>query len=305
MRKIKTTRIGSKDYVDVSERVLAFNDLYPIESGYSLRQEIVSINEETGTVLMHAWVENPEGKIVRDGHAHEFQANKKSKVNMTSHIENCETSAVGRVLGFMGLGTEHGIASADEVRNAIEQEKAMDREAKEAEQDKVIKIVTDAAKKKVEDEKAEGSQVETKPAPKKVKEEKKPAKPTPSFVDNKTLAGDATDEQLESITGKPVTYEVRHHSPESTTPSSTKEAEERLDDSESEEEYLVDLNRRVSMLKNEEDAKALASEGRQWSNNWVYKKDQYKALYKCIAESFAAFKKSQDTAKLAGIKGGS
>ena len=279
MRKIKTTKIGSKDYVDVSERVLAFNDLYPIESGYSLRQEIVSINEETGTVLIHAWVENAEGKVLRDGHAHEFQANKKSKVNMTSHIENCETSAVGRALGFMGLGTEHGIASADEVRNA---------QAKEAEM-----------------KEAEGSQIETKPAPKKVKEEKKPAVQTPPPVDNKTLAGDATDEQLESITGKPVTYEVRHNSPESTTPSSTKEAEEKLDDSESEEEYLVDLNRRVSMLKNEEDAKALASEGRQWSNNWVYKKDQYKALYKCIAESFAAFKKSQDTAKLAGIKGGS
>ena len=279
MRKIKTTKIGQKDYVDVSERVLAFNDLYPIESGYSLRQEIVSINEETGTILIHAWVENAEGKVLRDGHAHEFQANKKSKVNMTSHVENCETSAVGRALGFMGLGTEYGIASADEVRNA---------QAKE-----------------VEMKEAEGSQVETKPAPKKVKEEKKPAEQTPPPVDNKTLAGDATDEQLESITGKPVTYEVRHNSPESTTPSSTKEAEERLDDSESEEEYLVDLNRRVSMLKNEEDAKALASEGRQWSNNWVYKKDQYKALYKCIAESFAAFKKSQDTAKLAGIKGGS
>ena len=270
MRKIKTTKIGQKDYVDVSERVLAFNDLYPIESGYSLRQEIVSINEETGTILIHAWVENAEGKVLRDGHAHEFQANKKSKVNMTSHVENCETSAVGRALGFMGLGTEYGIASADEVRNA---------QAKE-----------------VEMKEAEGSQVETKPAPKKVKEEKKPAEQTPPPVDNKTLAGDATDEQLESITGKPVTYEVRHNSPESTTPE---------DDSEGEEEYLVDLNRRVSMLKNEEDAKALASEGRQWSNNWVYKKDQYKALYKCISESFAAFKKSQDTAKLAGIKGGS
>jgi hypothetical protein len=278
MRKIKTTKIGQKDYVDVSERVLAFNDLYPIESGYSLRQEIVSINEETGTILIHAWVENAEGKVLRDGHAHEFQANKKSKVNMTSHVENCETSAVGRALGFMGLGTEYGIASADEVRNA---------QAKE-----------------VEMKEAEGSQVETKPAQKKVKEEKHERQ---HYKDkyNKTLAGDATDEQLESITGKPVTYEVRHNSPESTTPSSTKEAEERLDDSESEEEYLVDLNRRVSMLKNEEDAKALASEGRQWSNNWVYKKDQYKALYKCIAESFAAFKKSQDTAKLASIKGGS
>ncbi len=284
MRKIKTTRIGSKDYVDVSERVLAFNDLYPIESGYSLRQEIVSVNEETGTVLIHAWVENAEGKVLRDGHAHEFQANKKSKVNMTSHIENCETSAVGRALGFMGLGTEHGIASADEVRNA--QAKEVEMKALEDKQPKESPKAT----------LTKGASVMEEVPKKKVKEEKKPAVQTPPPVDNKTLAGDATDEQLESITGKPVTFEVRHNSPEPTTPE---------DDSEGEEEYLVDLNRRVSILKNEEDAKALASEGRQWSNNWVYKKDQYKALYKCIAESFAAFKKSQDTAKLAGIKGGS
>mgnify|MGYP001408759454 FL=1 len=285
MRKIKTTRIGSKDYVDVSERVIAFNDLYPIESGYSLRQEIVSVNEETGTVLMHAWVENAEGKILRDGHAHEFQANKKSKVNMTSHIENCETSAVGRALGFMGLGTEHGIASADEVRNA---------QAKEAE----MKALED--KQPEESPKATltkgASAMEEEP-----KQHKKPelvykAKEKP-YINPKTLVSEATEEQIEAAIGKPVTT--------STTPSSTKEAEEILDDAESEEEYLVELNRRVSVLKNDADAKALAEEGRKWSNNWQYKKEQYKSLYDCINKSFQTFKKKQDTAKSASLKGGS
>jgi hypothetical protein len=274
MRKIKTTKIGQNDYVDVSERVLFFWELHP---DWSILTSIEKVDLETGVVIIKAWVEDEKGRVRSTGYAHEFQADKKSRVNMTSFVENCETSAIGRCLGTLGIGTEYGIASAFEVKLAKEKEAEM--------------------------KEAEGFKAETKPAQKKVKEEKKPANYKSYY--NKTLAGDATDEQLESITGKPVTYEVRHNSPESTTPSSTKEAEERLDDSESEEEYLVDLNRRVSMLKNEEDAKALASEGRQWSNNWVYKKDQYKALYKCISESFAAFKKSQDTAKLAGIKGGS
>ncbi|MCQ2771082.1 MAG: hypothetical protein MJ236_04705, partial [Clostridia bacterium] len=42
-----------------------------------------------------------------------------SFINKTSFIENCETSAVGRALGFAGIGSKTSIASAEEVRNAI------------------------------------------------------------------------------------------------------------------------------------------------------------------------------------------
>jgi len=42
-----------------------------------------------------------------------------SYINKTSHIENCETSAVGRALGFLGIGIDTSIASADEVINAV------------------------------------------------------------------------------------------------------------------------------------------------------------------------------------------
>ena len=59
------------------------------------------------------------------------------------------------------------------------------------------------------------------------------------------------------------------------------------------------------MLKNSKDAKALAEEGRKWSKNWTYKKDEYQTLYKCIAESFATYKRSEDQAKAAESKGGS
>jgi hypothetical protein len=76
------------------------------------------------------------------------------------------------------------------------------------------------------------------------------------------------------------------------------------DEDETEEQYLVEFNRRVSTLKNSSDAKALADEGREWSSNWTYKKDTYKTMYACISESFAAFKRSEDNAESANLKGG-
>jgi hypothetical protein len=39
--------------------------------------------------------------------------------NKTSFIENCETSAIGRALGLLGIGIDTSIASAEEVTNAI------------------------------------------------------------------------------------------------------------------------------------------------------------------------------------------
>jgi hypothetical protein len=43
-------------------------------------------------------------------------------INSTSFIENCETSAVGRCLGMLGIGIDTSIASYEEVANAIEQQ---------------------------------------------------------------------------------------------------------------------------------------------------------------------------------------
>ena len=45
-----------------------------------------------------------------------------SRINQTSFVENCETSAVGRALGFLGIGIETSIATADEVDMAIKKQ---------------------------------------------------------------------------------------------------------------------------------------------------------------------------------------
>jgi hypothetical protein len=251
MRKIKTTKIGQKDYVDVSERILHFWELHP---DWSILTSIEKVDLETGIVIIKAWVEDEKGKVKSTGHAHEFQADKKSRVNMTSFLENCETSAIGRALGTLGIGTEHGIASAFEVKLAKEKEAEMKGVAKGGEQKVVMEVE----------------------------------------VEPKALTvAEASQEWKDQITGK-----KKAPVPEVTPPTIPPA------DDETEEEYLVEFNRRVSTLKNSTDAKALANEGREWSNNWTYKKDTYKTMYACISESFAAFKRSEDNAESANLKGG-
>lgn len=113
---MKTTLIKGKPYIEVNERVKEFHRLFP-----NGRIETEIIGEINGVVTMRSKVtpniENPDRYFT--GLAHESKDDKKSIVNFTSHVENCETSAVGRALGFLGIGIDTSIASADEVENAI------------------------------------------------------------------------------------------------------------------------------------------------------------------------------------------
>ena len=122
-KDIKTTKIGKKDYVEVDERIRLFWELHPT---WSLITEMIYNCEENMVVIFKATIMDDNDKIRATGHAREFQADKKSMVNKTSHVENCETSAIGRACGVKGIITEYGLASANEVRNARELEKQLD-----------------------------------------------------------------------------------------------------------------------------------------------------------------------------------
>ena len=271
MRKIKTTKIGQKDYVDVSERILHFWALNP---NWSILTSIEEVNLETGVVIIKAWVEDEKGRVRSTGHAHEFQADKKSRVNMTSFVENCETSAIGRALGTLGIGTEYGIASAFEVKLAKEKEAEM----------KALQL-------KNYQEKADEVDPPTGGEQKIVMEVDDVIKELDAGAETVAEASQAWKDQM---TGKK----------KAPAPPQTATSEEAEEVNEKEEEWLVEFNRRVSTLKNAKDAKALANEGREWSDNWTYKKDTYKTMYACISESFAAFKRSEDNAESANLKGG-
>ena len=124
--ELKTTDIKGKDYADVSQRITAFRKLYP--EGY-IRTTLVSCSG--GVVVIHAeagcYDENGEPRLLGTGYAYEKENS--TYINKTSYIENCETSAVGRALGMVGIGIDTSVASADEVRRAISQQEAMEKKA--------------------------------------------------------------------------------------------------------------------------------------------------------------------------------
>ena len=124
--EITMLNLKGKDYAMVPERVKAFRKLYP--EGF-ITTDIISL--ENGVVLMKAVAGyyNEEGNIVSLGTGFAQEERGKGLVNGTSYIENCETSAVGRALGFIGLGLDGGgICSAEELANAITAQRQMQNE---------------------------------------------------------------------------------------------------------------------------------------------------------------------------------
>lgn len=109
MRKTKIkSKLGDKEYAEVSERIKAFRMVYP---NGTITTEIISLVD--GIVTMKSTILNEEGKVIATGYAEEDK--KSSYINNTSYIENCETSAVGRALGMCGLGVDVAVASKDEI----------------------------------------------------------------------------------------------------------------------------------------------------------------------------------------------
>lgn len=117
---IKTTDIKGKDYAEVNQRIKAFRMCYP---DGAIMTEIVSL--ENGIVTIKATVHNGEGQPLATGYAQEKESG--SFINKTSYIENCETSAVGRALGFCGFGIDVSVASYEEVANAIENQQPKEK----------------------------------------------------------------------------------------------------------------------------------------------------------------------------------
>lgn len=118
--------VKGKNYVMVNSRVTAFRKLFP--EGF-IDTNIISL--ENGTVVMKAEVgyyENGNRIILGTGLAYEKETT--SYINRTSFIENCETSAVGRALGFLALGNGNSICSAEELVNAIKTQEQIKAEEK-------------------------------------------------------------------------------------------------------------------------------------------------------------------------------
>lgn len=144
--EIKMLPLGKKDYAMVSERVTAFRKLFP--EGF-IKTEIIA--NDGKNVLMQARVgyyldDHLTEHILATGYAQETQG--RGMVNGTSWIENCETGAVGRALGMIGLGLNSGlICSAEELANAVVGQQQIEDEWKQKKADIEAKKLAELDKK--------------------------------------------------------------------------------------------------------------------------------------------------------------
>ena len=126
--------VKGKEYVEVNQRVLAFRKLYPEGS---IETNIVHLADGVCVIKAEAFADTSnDNRPLGSGIAYETEGS--TFINKTSYIENCETSAVGRALGFVGIGIDKSIASKEEVANAkLNQNKETNKTAKKVtEQDR-------------------------------------------------------------------------------------------------------------------------------------------------------------------------
>ena len=104
---MKTINIKGKEYVTVNERVL---EIHRVLKGKNLSITTECV-QHTPKVVIKATVVTPQGTFT--GYS---AANSDKLIEKMSPYEVAETSAVGRALGFAGIGIVESIATADEIK---------------------------------------------------------------------------------------------------------------------------------------------------------------------------------------------
>lgn len=133
--KLKTVNIKGKDYVMVNERIKELKRLYP---DYSIVTEIEHLEDKM--CVVKAMILDADGNPKATGHAYEREGS--TPINRTSFIENAETSAVGRAIGFLNIGIDTSICSAEELAIAISQQETPEQIAERKLNGEVVELPT-------------------------------------------------------------------------------------------------------------------------------------------------------------------
>ena len=110
---MKTINIKGNKYVTVNERLIYFRQQEQFKN-WQIVESLVSIDTIEG--IFKCTINDAAGNIVATAHTQEYRDS--SYINKTSFVENGFTSALGRALGYLGIGIDTAIASDDEVTNA-------------------------------------------------------------------------------------------------------------------------------------------------------------------------------------------
>jgi hypothetical protein len=121
--KSTTIPIHGKEYATVAPRVAILRR--NLGKDLDIKTTLIHHDDKRVVVQADAYI---DGVHVSSGLAEEFRA--ASRINNTSALENCESSAVGRCAAFLAI-TNDNIASAEEVDQAINvQNKIVESEKK-------------------------------------------------------------------------------------------------------------------------------------------------------------------------------
>jgi len=99
-------------YIPVHERLEKFYQAFP---NGRVVTSVVEHDRESGFVLMMAAVYRTGDDAEPSATGHAFEVKGDGFVNRTNHIENAETSCVGRALALLGFEVKRGIASREEM----------------------------------------------------------------------------------------------------------------------------------------------------------------------------------------------
>jgi len=118
---MKTINIKGKDYIPVNERLMHFRSTDQYEM-WQIHEEIISVTDTEG--IFKVSIYDQDGVLIASAHSQEYRDS--SYINKTSFLENGFTSALGRALGYLGIGIDVSIASANEVQTAVKNQGADD-----------------------------------------------------------------------------------------------------------------------------------------------------------------------------------
>ena len=120
---MKTIQIKGKPYIPVNERLKHFRTSDQFKD-WAIAEEITDINDSE--ILVKISIIDQEGRCRVNAHSHEYRDS--SMINKTSFLENAMTSALGRALGYLGIGIDTSIATYEEVGNAVKKQDLFKRQ---------------------------------------------------------------------------------------------------------------------------------------------------------------------------------
>ena len=130
--------ISGNKYMTTAGRIMALHEKFPGQ--VQISSEILNDDEFKIEMMSTVEITSETGTRKFTGFAREYYEVKTQKdVNFASALENCETSAVGRAIGFAGVGLllESGFASANEIERIGAKERARESQIKAGTQAKV------------------------------------------------------------------------------------------------------------------------------------------------------------------------